>query len=42
MLIFRGLCQALLGGGTSVGPLPDDFKALSSGFMPEFIGPSHD
>jgi putative multiple sugar transport system permease protein len=38
MLIFRGLCQALLGGGASVGPLPDDFKALSSGFLPEVIG----
>ncbi|TIV06770.1 MAG: sugar ABC transporter permease, partial [Mesorhizobium sp.] len=23
MLIFRGICQALLGGGSSVGPLPD-------------------
>jgi putative multiple sugar transport system permease protein len=39
MLIFRGLCQALLGGMGSVGPLPDDFKALSSGFIPDFIGP---
>ena len=39
MLIFRGLCQALLGGGASVGPLPDDFKALSSGFIPDVIGP---
>ena len=38
MLIFRGVCQALLGGGSSVGPLPDDFKALSSGFLPDFIG----
>ncbi len=38
MLIFRGLCQALLGGMGSVGPLPDDFKALSSGFIPEFLG----
>ncbi len=38
MLIFRGLCQALLGGGSSVGPLPDDFKALSSGFLPDVIG----
>jgi putative multiple sugar transport system permease protein len=38
MLIFRGMCQALLGGGSSVGPLPDDFKALSSGFLPDFIG----
>ncbi|MEO8756698.1 MAG: multiple monosaccharide ABC transporter permease [Devosia sp.] len=39
MLIFRGLCQALLGGMGSVGPLPDDFKALSSGFIPDLIGP---
>ena len=39
MLIFRGLCQALLGGGSSVGPLPDDFKVLSSGFIPDVIGP---
>jgi putative multiple sugar transport system permease protein len=39
MLIFRGLCQALLGGGASVGPLPDDFKALSSGFILDVIGP---
>jgi putative multiple sugar transport system permease protein len=39
MLIFRGMCQALLGGGSSVGPLPDDFKALSSGFIPDIIGP---
>ncbi len=38
MLVFRGLCQGLLGGGSSVGPLPDDFKALSSGFLPELIG----
>jgi putative multiple sugar transport system permease protein len=38
MLIFRGLCQALLGGGSSVGPLPDSFKQLSSGFIPDFIG----
>ena len=38
MLIFRGMCQALLGGGSSVGPLPDSFKQLSSGFVPDFIG----
>ena len=38
MLIFRGICQALLGGGSSVGPLPDAFKALSSGFIPDVIG----
>jgi putative multiple sugar transport system permease protein len=39
MLIFRGICQALLGGGSSVGPLPADFKMLSSGFIPDVIGP---
>ena len=39
MLVFRGLCQALLGGGSSVGPLPDAFKQLSSGFIPDLIGP---
>ena len=39
MLIFRGMCQALLGGGSSVGPLPDAFKQLSSGFIPDIIGP---
>jgi putative multiple sugar transport system permease protein len=38
MLIFRGLCQAMLGGGASVGPLPMDFKALSSGFLADFTG----
>ncbi|BCP54612.1 ABC transporter permease [Kaistia sp. 32K] len=38
MLVFRGLCQGLLGGGSSVGPLPDSFKALSSGFIPEVLG----
>jgi putative multiple sugar transport system permease protein len=38
MLVFRGLCQALLGGGSSVGPLPDSFKLLSSGFIPDVIG----
>ena len=38
MLIFRGLCQAMLGGGLSVGPLPVSFKELSSGFIPEMLG----
>lgn len=38
MLIFRGLCQAMLGGGLSVGPLPVNFKELSSGFIPELLG----
>lgn len=31
------MCQALLGGGSSVGPLPPEFKALSSGFVPDLI-----
>ncbi len=39
MLVFRGMCQGLLGGGSSVGPLPDSFKQLSSGFLPDLIGP---
>ncbi len=39
MLVFRGMCQGLLGGGSSVGPLPDGFKQLSSGFLPDIIGP---
>ncbi|TIO06061.1 multiple monosaccharide ABC transporter permease [Mesorhizobium sp.] len=38
MLIFRGMCQALLGGGSSVGPLPSAFNKLSSGFIPDVIG----
>jgi putative multiple sugar transport system permease protein len=38
MLIFRGMCQALLGGGSSVGPLPGAFNKLSSGFIPDVIG----
>jgi len=39
MLVFRGLCQAMLGGGLSIGPLPQGFKELSSGFIPDIIGP---
>jgi len=39
MLVFRGMCQGLLGGGSSVGPLPDAFKQLSSGFLPDILGP---
>jgi putative multiple sugar transport system permease protein len=39
MLVFRGMCQGLLGGGSSVGPLPDAFKQLSSGFLPDVLGP---
>jgi len=34
MLVFRGLALALL-QGQSVGPFPDDFQLLSSGFIPD-------
>ncbi len=34
MLVFKGLCLALL-QGQSIGPFPDTFQALSSGFLPE-------
>jgi putative multiple sugar transport system permease protein len=35
MLVFKGLALALL-GGQSVGPFPDDFQLLSSGFLPDW------
>src|SRR5690606_27973795 len=38
MLVFRGMSRALLGGGSSVRPLPPGLEALSSGFVPELIG----
>ncbi|CAM3868340.1 multiple monosaccharide ABC transporter permease [Bordetella tumulicola] len=38
MLIFRGLALWLL-EGQSVGPFPRNFQALSTGFIPDFIGP---
>ena len=34
MLIFRGLTLVLL-TGTSIGPFPPEFQALSSGFIPD-------
>ncbi|HYN64408.1 MAG TPA: hypothetical protein VES36_07385, partial [Candidatus Limnocylindrales bacterium] len=37
MLVFKGLALALL-AGQSVGPFPDTFQALSSGFIPELLG----
>ena len=38
MLVFRGLALALL-QGQSVGPFPVMFQHLSSGFIPDFLGP---
>ncbi len=37
MLVFKGLTLALL-NGQSVGPFPDTFQRLSSGFIPDFFG----
>lgn len=37
MLVFKGLTLALL-GGASVGPFPESFQAMSSGFIPDFFG----
>ncbi|XAH24999.1 multiple monosaccharide ABC transporter permease [Xylophilus sp. GW821-FHT01B05] len=37
MLVFKGLTLALL-AGQSVGPFPDVFQKLSSGFIPDPIG----
>ncbi len=37
MLVFKGLSLALL-QGQSVGPFPDEFKLLSSGFIPDPLG----
>jgi len=37
MLVFKGLALALL-QGQSVGPFPDSFQMLSSGFMPDLSG----
>ncbi|RZL68461.1 MAG: sugar ABC transporter permease [Variovorax sp.] len=36
MLVFKGLTLALL-AGQSVGPFPDTFQRLSSGFIPDFF-----
>jgi putative multiple sugar transport system permease protein len=38
MLVFRGLTLALL-GGLSIGPFPVQFQLLSTGFIPDLIGP---
>ncbi|HSI47361.1 MAG TPA: multiple monosaccharide ABC transporter permease [Ideonella sp.] len=37
MLVFKGLALALL-NGQSVGPFPDEFQKLSSGFIPDVFG----
>jgi putative multiple sugar transport system permease protein len=37
MLVFRGATLALL-GGRSVGPFPQEFQLLSSGFIPDPLG----
>ncbi len=37
MLLFRGATLFML-GGQPVGPFPDSFRAISSGFIPELIG----
>ncbi|MDT0137918.1 multiple monosaccharide ABC transporter permease [Acidovorax sp. PRC11] len=36
MLVFKGLALALL-AGQSVGPFPESFQRLSSGFIPDFF-----
>jgi putative multiple sugar transport system permease protein len=38
MLVFRGLTLWLL-GGQNIGPFPKSFQALSTGFIPDLIGP---
>lgn len=42
MLVFKGLTLWLL-GGQSVGPFPDTFQKLSTGFLPDLLpgGPFH-
>lgn len=37
MLVFKGLALALL-QGQSVGPFPDEFQKISSGFIPDPLG----
>jgi putative multiple sugar transport system permease protein len=37
MLVFRGLTQVIL-GGQNVGPFPDAFQKLSTGFIPNPLG----
>jgi putative multiple sugar transport system permease protein len=41
MLLFRGATLFML-GGQPVGPFPESFRAISSGFIPEFIGTIND
>jgi putative multiple sugar transport system permease protein len=38
MLVFRGLTLVILQGRT-IGPFPESFQMLSSGFLPELNGP---
>ncbi len=38
MLVFRGLTLWLL-GGQNIGPFPKAFQSLSTGFVPDLIGP---
>ncbi len=40
MLVFKGLALALL-AGQSVGPFPDSFQKLSTGFVPDLTGDTH-
>lgn len=37
MLMFRGLTLVILGGRT-IGPFPESFQFLSSGFIPDILG----
>jgi len=36
MLVFRGLTQVILAGRT-LAPFPDDYKIVSTGFLPDFF-----
>ncbi|MCW1917296.1 sugar ABC transporter permease [Rhodobacter sp. KR11] len=38
MMVFRGATMWML-GGQNIGPFPDEFQALSSGFVPDLVGP---
>lgn len=40
MLVFKGLALAVL-AGQSVGPFPDAFQKLSTGFVPDLPGTTH-
>ncbi|NBZ88608.1 multiple monosaccharide ABC transporter permease [Stagnihabitans tardus] len=37
MMVFRGATMWML-GGQNIGPFPDEFQALSSGFVPDLLG----